>query len=101
MAVARLLSAAAETDKELIAAPGAGKAIEIYGIHIASNAANTVSLYEDAGATLLHREYAQTPPPLGPGSQALDVLTVAKNLSVTSTNAVAMFIKVIYRVVSV
>ena len=101
MAVARFLSAVAETDTELVAAPGAGKAIEVYGIHIASNGANTVSLYEDAGSTLLHREYAQTPPPLGPGSQPWDVLAAAKNLSVTSTGTVALFIKVVYRIVNV
>ncbi len=101
MATARLLSAAAETDTELVAAPGAGKAIEIYGIHIASDGANTVSLYEDAGSTLLHREYAQTPPSNPPGSQPWDVLTAAKNLSVTSTGVVAMFVKVVYRIVNV
>lgn len=101
MATARLLSAAAQSDTQLVAAPGAGKAIEVYGIHIASSGANTVSLYENAGGTLLHREYATTPPANEPGSQPWDVLTENKNLSVTSTGAVNMFVKVVYRVVNV
>ena len=101
MAVARFLSAIAETDTELIAAPGAGKAIEVYGIHIASSGGNTVSLYEDAGSTLLHREYATTPPANEPGSQPWDVLTENKNLSVTSKGSVNMFVKVVYRIVNV
>ena len=101
MAVARLVSASAETNTELIATPGTGKAIEVYGIHIASSGGNTVSLYENAGGTLLHREYATTPPALTPGSQPWDVLTENKNLSVTSTGAVNMFIKVVYRIVNV
>lgn len=101
MLTARLLSAAAETDTELIAAPAAGTHIEILGIHIASNGANTVSLYEDDGTTLMHREYAQTPPANAPGSQPWDKLAAAKNLTVTSTGTVAMFVKVIYRLVDV
>ncbi len=104
MAIARLLSVAAETDTELVAAPGAGKAIEIFGIFIASADTNTVSLYEDDGTTLLHREFFESerePVPLPPGSQPWDVLAENKNLTLTSTGAVNMFTKIIYRLASV
>ncbi len=102
MLIARLLSAAAETDTELVAAPAAGIRIEILGLFIDSDGANTVSLYEDDGATLLHRHIgaAEKDVTLPPGAQPWDVLTAAKNLTVTSTAAVGMFIKVVYRIVS-
>lgn len=104
MAIARLLSAAAETDTELVAAPGAGKVIEIYGIYITSDGTNQVSLYADDGTTLLHRQYHisnQRKEILPPGSQPWDVLPVNENLTVTSTGAVNMFIKIVYRTVNV
>ncbi len=104
MAIARLLSVAAETDTELVAAPGAGKAIEVFGVFITADDTTTASLYEDDGTTLLHRQYLivnQRHPVLPPGSQPWDVLAENKNLTLTSTGAVNMFTKIIYRLVSV
>ena len=104
MPYARLVSAAAETDTELVAAPGAGWAIQILAIFIMSIGTNTVSLYEDDGATLLHRQYNisnQRYAVLPSGSQPWDELTENKNLTITSTHPVNMFVKIVYRRVNV
>lgn len=104
MSVARLLSAAAETDTELVAAPGADRSIHILGIYISVDGTDTISLYADDGATLLHRQFNianQRKEILPPGSQPWDELPENKNLTLTSTAAVNMFVKIIYRLVSV
>lgn len=104
MAIARLVSAAAQTATELVAAPGSGKVIEIYGIFITSVGTNTVSLHANDGSTLLHRQYnvtAHRGQPLTPGSQPWDVLPENKNLTITSTAAETMFVKIVYRLASV
>lgn len=104
MAIARKLSSAAETDFELVAAPGAGKKIEIYGVHITSEGTTVASLYADDGTTLLHRFYItsnQRGHPLTPGSQPWDVLPENENLTLTSDGVVAMFTKIVYRIVNV
>ncbi len=104
MAIARKLSSGAETDFELVAAPGTGKTIEIFGVYITSEGTTIASLYADSGVTLLHRQYItsdQRGHPLTPGSQAWDVLPENKNLTLTSTGAVAMFTKIVYRTVNV
>ncbi len=104
MAYARLLSAAAETDTELVAAPGAGKAIQILGIFISSYATNQISLYADDGSTLLHREFFDSDRPgipLPSGSQPWDQLPENENLTITSTQATNTFTKIVYRLVGV
>lgn len=104
MAIARLLSAAAETDTELVAAPGEDRALQILAIFITSDNTNQVSLYADDGTTLLHRSYLisnQRKDILPSGSQPWDELPEDENLTVTSTAAVGMFIKVVYRTVNV
>lgn len=103
MAIEKRFFLAAETDTELVAAPDEGKAIEIFGVFIDSDAANTVELYEDDGATLLHHHTgtAEKDVTLPPGSQPWDVLTAAKNLTLTSTAAVGLFVKIVYRIVNV
>lgn len=104
MAVARLLSNAAETDTELVAAPGANRAIQILAIFINADGTTVPSLYADDGTTLLHRQYIisnQRGHPLASGSQPWDQLPEDENLTLTSTGAVNMFTKVVYRLVNV
>jgi hypothetical protein len=104
MAIARLLSTAAETDKVLVVAPGGGKRIEIYGVDINADDTTVASLYADNGTTLLHVRYLisnQRGHPLPPGSQPWDVLPENENLTLTSTGAVNMFTKIIYRLANV
>jgi hypothetical protein len=104
MAIARLLSTVAETDKVLVVAPGAGKRIEIYGVDINADGTTVASLYADDGTTLLHTRYIisnQRGHPLPPGSQPWDVLPENENLTLTSTGAVNMFTKIIYRLANV
>ncbi len=104
MSVARLVSAAAETDTVVVAAPGVDKAIHIFGIYITADGTTTVSLYADDGSTLLHRQYNisnQRKEILPPGSQPWDELPENENLTLTSTAAVNMFVKIIYRTVNV
>ena len=48
-------AAAAQTDTELIAAPGSGKHIEIFGAYFSSDTQTVFSL--EHGTTLLHRQY--------------------------------------------
>lgn len=101
---ARLSVAAAQTDVELVAAPGENRAIQILAIFITAEGTTEVELYADDGTTLLHQVWIisnQRGHPLAAGSQPWDQLPENENLTITSDGAVNMFVKVVYRLINV
>ncbi len=95
------LSAATATDKELVAAPGAGKSIDIYGFYASTNTATDI-LLEDGG-TALHEGFLAAD-----GGQILNpdrsepLWSVGENTALTYTTGTAadLVVEVWYDIVA-
>ncbi|MFQ5524362.1 MAG: hypothetical protein ACE5F5_12450 [Acidimicrobiia bacterium] len=100
---------AAQTDTELIAAPGAGKQIEILAWKFSSDIAQTLTL-EQGTATLLDKQYvaanggqiARMGYPIPHSVPAIAGVKLADNTSLTFTSSGAgnVSVGVLYRIVS-
>ena len=91
---------AAQNDVEVIAAPGAGKAIEILGATVSSDAVNSAFL--EHGATLVAKAYLAAGGTAVLISQSSQVLVPENTaLTLTSTAAANLTIAILYRIVKV
>lgn len=97
--VASLLEAAAVTDDELVAAPGARKQIVVYGVHISADVKEVVSL-ESGGSTLVWRSYMGADNPEDHTSVEAPLFRCLANesLTLTTDGAGNTFVSVQYRI---
>ena len=96
----------AETDTELIAAPGVGKAVVIYSIHFSTDAQQKILV--ETGTSQITAQYAAAnggkTVHFGEPSERnyRDGLMVTTNASVTFTNTAAnVIVEILYRIVDV
>lgn len=96
------VQSSAQTDTELVAAPGAGKQIAVTSLYVSTDTAQTVSL-ESGNSTLMWRQYcgANGGGLLSSGEHNHGLFRCAENEALTYTSSASgnVFVHVTYRVV--
>lgn len=92
-------NAAAQTATEIVAAPGAGKIIEVLGLVVSSLLDDTWSLHdEDDVGHMYLQVLAKTTKDIGPGSVPLFTVAANKALEYTTTGAGTQAVSLIYQI---
>ena len=98
MLYARDTQSTAQTDTELIAAPGAGKTIEVLSLVFTTGAAMLLTVEDGTTAMFAHDMAANTAVSVPSGSVPMFAVTANTALTYTTSASGATFITVAYRV---